>query len=198
MTAAANGPDPLRLLAEDRAKAREVGDPCADLCTLATVDSAGQPQARTVVLRELDGRLALFLNETSPKWQQIEQTPTVAVLVLLTSLQRQYRLQCTTRPVDKRLVHESWQLRPDTPKRLDWFYTRVQPQSSALEDRSALLAGLEALRLREPLTAPRTAAGLYLEPNWIERLDLAVDDGVHDRRGYRREPTGWREVTLVP
>lgn len=198
MTGSASGTDPLQRLAEDRDRARAQGDPCANLCTLATVDAAGQPHARTVVLRELDGRLALFLNETSPKWQQIGHAPSVAVVVLLPTLQLQYRLQCTTRPVEKRLVHENWQNRPDAPKRLDWYYTRVQPQSSVVDDRAALLAGLEALRLREPLTAPRTAAGLYLEPTWIERLDLAAGDGVHDRRGYRREATGWREVTLVP
>lgn len=186
------------MLTDDRERARLQADPCASLCTLATVDAGGHPQARTVVLRELDGRFAVFCNRTSPKWRELEQSPTLAVVVLLPSLDLQYRLQCSTRPVDRSLLHASWSLRPDVPKRLDWFYTRVQPQSSTVDSRDTLLDGLNRLRLREPLTAPRTAAGLYLEPTWVERLDLAADDGVHDRRGYRRDAQGWRELVLVP
>jgi len=120
------------------------------------------------------------------------------VVVWLPSLDVQYRLQCTTRPVAKSVVHQSWPLRPEPPKRLDWFYTRVQPQSSPIASRQALLEGLASLRLREPLVAPRTAAGIYLEPTVVERLDLRTADGVHDRRSYRRHPAGWEEVVLVP
>ncbi len=190
--------NPLDALADDRGRARELGDPCANVCTLATVDAAGRPHARTVVLRELDGRLAVFGNETSPKWQQIGRSEALALVVWLPSLDVQYRLQCTALAVPKPLVHQSWQLRPEVPKRLDWFYTRVQAQSSAVEDRSALLEGLHGLRLREPLVAPRTAAGIYLEPELVERLDLGMDDGVHDRRVFRRHAGGWHEITLVP
>lgn len=190
--------DPLDALVEDRGRARERGDPCASLCTLATVDEGGHPHARTVVLREVEGRLAVFCNATSPKWQQIERCPSLALVVWLPSLDLQYRLQCTTRPVPREVLQRSWQLRPDAPKRLDWFYTRVQPQSSAIDSRSSLLEGVSGLQLREPLTPPRTAAGVYLEPTLIERLDLGVDDGIHDRKVYRHHPGGWREITLVP
>lgn len=194
----AEGGNPLTLLAADRRRARERDDPCANLCTLATVDASGHPQARTLVLRDLEGRLALFGNETSPKWRQIASNPSLAIVVWLPSLQLQYRLQCTPRPVAKSVVQESWQLRPETPKRLDWFYTRVQPQSSAIDGRAALAAGVEGLRLREPLVAPRTAAGVYLEASFVERLDLATADGLHDRRAYRHHGSGWQTFTLVP
>lgn len=196
MTAAAE--DPLDTFAFDRSRARECGDPCAGLCWLATVDELGQPQVRTVVLRELEGRLAVFGNETSPKWQQLRQGPSVAATVYLPSLEVQYRLQCVTRPVPKPLLHQSWQLRPEMPKRLDWYYTRVQPQSSTVASREALRAQLDGLRLRQPLVAPRTAAGVYLEPTFVERLDLRAPDGLHDRRGFRRHAGGWVAITLVP
>lgn len=197
MTEAAQD-NPLDTLTEDRARARELDDPCATLCTLASVDAAGHPQARTVVLRDLDGRLAVFGNETSPKWQQMELSGSLAVVVWLPSLQVQYRLQCDTRPVPKPQLHESWVLRPLPAKRLDWFYTRVQQQSSAIDSRDVLLDGLATLQLREPLVAPRTAAGVFLEPMFIERLDLNMADGIHDRQAYRRIATGWRNFTLVP
>ncbi len=190
--------DPLELLTADRTRARSLDDPCANLCTLATVDAAGHPQARTLVLRDLDGRLAVFLNDTSPKWRQLELSASAAVVVWLPTVNVQYRLQCDTRPVAKADVHESWKLRPEPPKRLDWFYTRVQPQSTPFPDRQALLERLRELRLREPLVAPRTAAGLYLEPFAVERLDLAMTDGVHDRRSFERRAAGWQETVLVP
>jgi pyridoxine/pyridoxamine 5'-phosphate oxidase len=100
--------------------------------------------------------------------------------------------------VAKSIIHESWQLRPDAPKRLDWFYTRVQPQSSAIDSREALLSGVSGLAVREPLVAPRTAAGVYLEPMLVERLDLDMADGIHDRRGFRHRADGWHQYTLVP
>jgi len=194
-TAAEN---PLNLLDRDRSIARERDDPCANLCTLASVDAAGNPQARTVVLREVDGRLAIFSNATSPKWRQMELSATLAVVVWLPSVNVQYRLQCETRPVPKPKVHESWQQRPEPPKRLDWFYTRVQAQSSAIGDREQLLNELDGLRLREPLVAPRTAAGVFLEPVSIERLDLATESGIHHRVLYRHQAGGWSTATLVP
>lgn len=190
--------NPLDMLTEDRARARELKDPCANLCTLATVDAAGHPQARTVVLRDIDDRLAVFCNETSPKWQQLELSASLAVVVWLPSLEVQYRLQCDSRPVPKQQLHGSWSLRPPAPKRLDWYYTRIQRQSSAIDSRQALLDGLAQLQLREPLVAPRTATGVFLEPTFIERLNLRVADGVHDRQAFRRIATGWRNFTLVP
>lgn len=190
--------DPLALLAADRRLARDREDPCANLCTLASVDAAGHPQARTLVLRDVDGRLAIFGNETSPKWRQFETSGSLAVVVWLPSIEVQYRLQCETRPVPKPTVHESWQLRPPVPKRLDWFYTRVQPQSSMVENRETLVGAVNGLTLREPLTAPRTAAGIFLEPHLIERLELGMADGIHQRQGFRRQATGWRSYVLVP
>lgn len=196
--AARHSEGPLELLAADRSRARELEDPCATLCTIATVDGAGHPQARTVILRELNNRLAIFANETSPKWGQIELSASVALVVWLPSLKVQYRLQCDTRPVAKADVHESWQMRPEPPKRMDWFYTRVQPQSSPIEDRDTLLESVGNLKLREPLVAPRTAGGIYVEPFQVERLDLTMDDGIHDRRAFHRRADGWHESVLVP
>ncbi len=45
-------PDPVALLRDDRARAAERGDPMANLCVVATV-GAGEPDARTMVLRDL-------------------------------------------------------------------------------------------------------------------------------------------------
>jgi pyridoxine/pyridoxamine 5'-phosphate oxidase len=187
--------DPLTLLAEDRTRARENGDPCAGLCTLANVDAHGLPQARTVILRDLDDRLAVFVNATSPKFAHLGH---VVAVVWLPSLNVQYRLACVTEPVPHDLVAESWQLRPEVPKHMDWLYTRVQGQSTPVASRATLLTMLASVELPDPLTAPSTASGFYLRPGTIDRLDLNQENGVHDRRRYTAGNPTWREEVLVP
>lgn len=188
-------PDPLAQLAADRTLARERQDPCAGLCTVANIDADGLPQARTLVLRDMEERLAIFVNATSPKFEHLN---IVSVVVWLPSVNVQYRLSCTTSAVHQSLVAESWQLRPDPPKRMDWLYARVQAQSSTIESREILLARLNDLPLPEPLEAPDSARGLYLNPTLIDRLDLGQENGVHDRRRYRPGNPGWVEEVLVP
>ncbi|NIP16561.1 MAG: hypothetical protein GWM88_18155 [Pseudomonadales bacterium] len=190
--------DPLALLARDRAEARRLEDPCANLCTVASVDSAGAPQARTLVLRDVNERLAIFANETSPKWHEISLNVQISVVVWLPILNLQYRLRCSTERVPAHIVHDSWHQRPEQPKRLDWFYTRHLPQSSRLPDRETLLEHLARIDLPEPLTPPQTAAGLYLLPTTVERLDLNQSNGIHDRRHFELSDTGWEQSVLVP
>ena len=188
--------NPFQQLAEDRRLAFERQDPCAGLCTVANVDPTGWPDARTLVLRNLEDRLAVFVNATSPKFAHLDR---VSVVVWLPTVNVQYRMRCRTKPVPQATVAESWQLRPDPPKRMDWLYTLEQAQSSAVESREALLDILGGLDLPDPLLAPDTARGFFLEPELIDRLDLGMENGVHDRRRYLPgNPGGWLEQVLVP
>ena len=188
---------PIEQLLADREAARDQRDPCANLCTLANIDENGVPQARTLVLRELDSRLAVFVNATSPKWPHLETGP-VSIVVWLPTQNLQYRLACTTEPVAADIVAESWQLRPDPPKRMDWYYAQAQSQSSVVASRDKLLERLNALQLPDPLHAPAEARGLYLLPHKVERLDLGYENGVHDRRLFTASNPDWVEVVLTP
>jgi pyridoxine/pyridoxamine 5'-phosphate oxidase len=47
--------DPLALLLHDRTTAMAEGDPWANLCVLATIADDGAPEARMLVLRDIDG-----------------------------------------------------------------------------------------------------------------------------------------------
>lgn len=187
--------NPLEQLHQDRSAARDAQDPYANLCAFATVDTNGEPQVRTLVLRDVEQRLAVFVNETSPKWQQQVDKP--MVLVFLATLNVQYRLRCTTETAPDQIVNDSWGLRPEAPKRMDWFYFE-RPQSSAIASRERLLEELAALTPPEPLVAPQSAKGLFLVPEQIERLDLNQPDGVHDRRRWVYTDSEWIETVLVP
>lgn len=189
------------MLGADRAAARAKDDPNASLCVLASV-ADGEPQARTLVLRDVavpaasgpSSRLGIFVNRHSPKHAELGQSKQVAVLVYLPSLGLQYRLRCALEAIPQAIVHANWQLRPPMPKRLDWLYAQ-HPQGSVVAGRSALEALLDSPL---PEAAPDSAVGYYLAPGTIDRLHLNQPDGIHDRRRYQRRHGAWQEAVLVP
>lgn len=194
----------MALLRADRAAARAQDDPHANLCVLASV-AGGEPQVRTLVLRDVDAppmaavpdsssRLGIFVNRHSPKHGEFAQSQGVAVLVYLPSLGVQYRLRCALKAIPQAIVHANWQLRPPTPKRLDWLYAQ-HPQGSVVESRRKLEALLDSPL---PEAAPNSAVGYYLAPNTVDRLHLNQPNGLHDRRRYERRDGVWQEAVLVP
>ena len=218
--------NPLTKFHADRARARAERDPCAEICALATVNAEGAPEVRTLVLRDIEDsakpgeepHLAVFINDSSPKWPAMTR---VSALAYFPVLKVQYRLSCATAPVSETLVHSRWQERPEAPKKMDWYYTQ-RPQSSVVSCRDQLIEEVRSLTPPEPLVAPPSARGLYLVPFGIERLDLNQPDGIHDRRCWRRPASGspghgeppkpaalaitsdgvsasdWKEAVLVP
>ncbi len=188
--------NPLEAFFEDRQRARDAGDPMAALCSVANMDSDGNAQLRTLVLRDMEERLAVFVNATSPKWSQLHSG--FAVLTYWPSVQIQYRMQVRPEAIPAELVHESWQLRPDAPKRMDWFYQTTTPQSTPVESRDELLAQVGSLELPDPLVAPGNARGLYLDIQTIERLDLTQENGIHARTYSYLNDGEWHTRTLVP
>jgi pyridoxamine 5'-phosphate oxidase len=193
--------DPLKQFHAERQLARDAGDPMAHVCVLATVDKQGRPQARTLVLRNVNHegqpRLALFINASSPKWTELANSESVSVQVYWPSVELQYRMQVKAETLNPQMVAESWQLRPDAPKNMDWLYQQ-QAQSTMVADRQALLSQLNQLKTPEPLVAPEGAKGLLLQIIEIERLDLTQSNGVHDRTQYTLNNNEWQKQTLVP
>ena len=186
--------DPIAALGRDCASAREQGDGNANLCVVSSVDATGEPQARVLVLRDVDSRLAIFFNGSSPKASEFGRGNRISVLAWLPSLGVQYRISCRLEAMDPRIVRESWQLRPLAAKRLDWLYQR-SPQGSVVDDRETLLARLAQMQSD---TAPANALGFFLNPERVDRLVLDNDTGIHDRRLFERQDGAWRCQTLIP
>jgi pyridoxamine 5'-phosphate oxidase len=191
--------DPLALLADDRKKARAANDPWASLSVLATIDAIGEPQARVLVLRDIDTRLAVFINGTSPKHAELQFSSRCTALLFLASLGVQYRLAVSLEPMPPEIVRRSWLDRPRIPKVMDWLYERVQPQSSAVASRDALNERFAELDAQLPATveAPPHALGYYLKVERVERLELA-NDRVHSRRRFERSGATWTANELIP
>jgi len=191
--------DPLMLLVNDRTKARTNGDPWANLCVLATVDDRNVPHARVVVLRDLNARLAIFINSTSPKHAQLQNGSRYSVLVYLASLGVQYRLTAGLEEVSPDIVRRNWRERPRIPKVMDWLYRKARVQSSSVSSRRDLLDAYAALdaELPQSIEAPPDAVGYYFIVDEVERLELSGTQ-VHSRQRHVRTADGWQTIELVP
>ena len=191
-----DNPNPVQLFKLDQQAARNQKDPYASLCVISTVNKDMQPQSRTLVLREVEGSLAIFLNKSSPKWNEIKNG--IALQTYWASTQVQYRMSVSTRPVNQKIINESWQLRPDIPKKMDWIYQNGFPQSTEVGSLDQIRNETKKISSVEQLTATKNATGLILIPHKIERLSLDTLDGIHDRKLYIETEEGWSESQIMP
>ena len=194
--------NPLTNIMNDRAEARKQGDSNADTCFLALADKDGQASVRTLVLREItDRHVVLFLNRTSPKWQLFQQGANYELLLWYTSMQRQYRIQGTMQPLDREIVKQTWQRRPQGSKYLDYLYQEMAPQSSEIESREQLANEIQRLKQSykvDDMQAPADVGGIELIANRVEMLDLNREDRIHDRRVFSLQDGRWTVKYLVP
>ena len=191
-----NSPNPLQLFKLDQQAAKNQKDPYAGLCVVSTINKDMQPQSRTLVLREVEGSLAIFINKSSPKWNELKNG--IAVQTYWASTQVQYRMSVSTKPVDKKIINESWQLRPDIPKKMDRIYENGFPQSTEVSSLDQIRVETQKISSVDKLTATQNATGLILIPHKIERLSLDTLDGIHDRKLYLETEEGWSESQLMP
>ena len=187
--------NPIELIREDRERARIEDDPLVDRCFLATVRDDGEPAVRTLVLRDVDSRYAVFFNATSPKFEQICESKTVEVLLWYSSVQIQYRLRCALQQIPSGIVHDQWKNKPEISRRVDHAYA-VNAQSSPIPDLKRLKEMVRAQDATQ--AAPDSVIGLFLEILEIDRLNLAADDGLHLREKYLSTSDGWERQTLMP
>jgi len=171
----------------------------AHAMTLATVDEAGRPAARIVLLKGVDGRgFVFYTNTESRKGQHLRAHTKGALLFHWKSLRRQIRLEG---PVSE-----------TTPEEADaYFATRARgsqigawasDQSRPLQSRFALEKRVAEFTARHVIgTVPRPPywSGFRLQPSLIEFWQ----DGafrLHDRLEYRRATpdAAWTTRTLYP
>jgi len=185
-----------------RIKAFESKDNNAPVCFLATNDVQGQPQVRTLVLREInDTDLTLFINASSPKWEQLQSNPQCQVLLWYATLNIQYRITGKAELLPTSAITDNWHKRPHRAKVLDYFYDTVAPQSSTMASRDALLERFGEINRKlspEALQPSPAALGIRILLEQIERLDLTEDGLPHLRQRFDFSDEGWSETTLVP
>ncbi len=195
--------NPINFFNDNWTKARSNGDANANYCFLATVSSAGKASVRTLVLREVtDDSFVIFINSSSPKWQQLQQTKQLELLVFWPTLMQQYRIGGQYSEISAQLMQKHWAKKPYNTKIIDHYYNEHELQTNTIESREALLTGIAKLKTRYPtdgdIPFPDNARGISIEASYIEIWQGSAPDQFHDRELYRFSEGVWHQQFLVP
>lgn len=189
--------EPYGLFAEwlEAAKTGEPND--ANAMTLATLDAEGMPDARIVLLKDVDARgFTFFSNQESAKGEQLWAHPAAALVFHWKSLRRQVRVRGVVEQVSAAEADAYFASRARESRIGAWASDQSRPLDSraALEARVAeQTAGFDG---RE-VPRPDRWTGWRVVPQQIEFWrDRAFR--LHDRLRFEREGEAWRRTRLWP
>lgn len=190
-------PDPLVELGRwlDAAVAAGVEEPNA--MVLATVDPAGVPSARAVLLKGIDGRgLVFYTSYESLKAADIEANPAVALVFVWIPLHRQVRVRGVAAKVPPEESDAYFAARPSGAR----IGSAASIQSRVIPDRMWLEMRAVELAARYPegnVPRPATWGGYRVTPTEVE-LFQGRPNRLHDRIRYRRDGDAWVRERLAP
>jgi pyridoxamine 5'-phosphate oxidase len=196
------GDNPFRIARDwlDEATELEVNDP--DAIALATVDAAGLPNVRMVLLKEIevsddDGAFVFYTNYGSAKASEIEATGKAAFVLHWKSLRRQIRVRGLVNREEGEQADAYYASRSLKSRLGAWASHQSQPLAS----RTALMAAVAKLTPKLGTHPPRPPfwGGYRIKPLEIEFwADGAFR--LHDRFRWRRDAPGeaWNITRLNP
>ena len=177
------------------AEKSEPNDPNA--VALATVDPAGLPNVRMVLLKGFDERgFVFYTNFESQKGQEILSSHKAAMCFHWKSLRRQVRIRGDVEVVTEEEADAYYATRPRGSRIGAW----ASKQSRPLEGRFALEQAVAEFTARYAIgEIPRPAhwSGFRIKPVslefWHDRPFR-----LHDRMEFRRADDGWQKVRMYP
>jgi len=191
--------EPIRLFAAWFAEAKRAEPVNPDAMTLATVDAAGLPNARMVLLKGFDERgFVFYTNVNSIKGHEIDAAPKAALTFYWKSLQRQVRARGTVEPVSKEEADAYFASRSRMAQIGAW----ASKQSAALESRMAFEKAIARFTAKFAIGAvprPPNWSGYRVMPHdiefWQERPFR-----LHDRISFTRASltAPWTKTRLYP
>lgn len=165
--------------------------------TLATVDTAGRPTARMVLLRGFDERgFVFFTNSLSDKGRQIEACPHAALCFYWDPIGEQVRVEGPLAPVSDDESDEYWSTRSRESKIGAWasFQSDPLPDVDTLRQR---VTRFEQEFDDRDVPRPDHWFGYRLAPRRIE-FWTSRPARLHDRLLYEKNSSGWTTVRLYP
>ena len=191
--------DPFALFEDWMAEARKTEPNDCNAMSLATVDAAGMPDVRILLLKEVaDGGFVFYTNLESAKGEQLRDNPVAALCFHWKTLRRQVRVRGTITRVSDAEADDYFHSRPRGSRIGAW----ASKQSRELESRFALekeVARYAAKFGVGEIPRPDYWSGFRIRPLSIEFWS----DGqfrLHDRTRYDRQSVDadWTVSRLYP
>jgi pyridoxamine 5'-phosphate oxidase len=176
---------------------RATGAEDATAFALSTVASNGDPDARTVLLKEFrEGDLIFYTNYASKKGKDLEANPRAHALFFWPSLERQIRVLGS---VHKISAEESSAYFASRPLGSQWGAAASQ-QSQPIASREAMEAQWKSIQDQHPESIPRPEhwGGYAIRAERIEFWQGRASR-LHDRIQFTRQPDqSWTAQRLQP
>lgn len=189
--------DPLEQFKQWFAEAQNAQLKEPNAMVLATVDAAGQPWTRTVLLKKLDARgLVFFTNFESRKAQHMAGNPKVSACFLWLDLERQISVNGTVERVPTAESLAYFISRPLGSRLGAWS----SQQSSVIRSRSLLEAKLEEVKRKfadGEVPLPSFWGGYRIKPQSWEFWQ-GRQSRLHDRFLYSKRNDTWEIERLQP
>ena len=195
--AAFERPEPIGLFVDWLADARahEVND--ANAMTLSTVDGEGWPDARIVLLKDVDARgFTFYSNRESAKGRQLDAGSAAALTFHWKSLRRQVRVRGRVEPVSAEEADAYFASRARESRIGAW----ASDQSRPLDARATLEAEVARQTARfegQEVARPDRWTGWRVVPRSVE-FWRDRPFRLHDRLRFDRDGDGWTRTRLWP
>ena len=190
--------DPERQFNQWMADAVTFGLPEPTAVVLATVSAAGQPRARTVLLKDHDASsFTFYTNRTSRKGADLDEVPRACLLFPWHAMHRQVIVEGPVTALPAAASEAYFHSRPRASQLAAW----ASRQSTVLDSRRELEDRYASLERRWPqgeeVPYPEFWGGFRLVSQTVEFWHGRANR-MHDRLRYRRQDDGWVVERLAP
>jgi len=162
--------------------------------TLATVNAAGVPAARIVLLKGYNPNgFIFFTNYESDKGKNLAQNPHAALVFFWKELERQIRIEGTVEKVSAEESDRYFNSRPASSRIGAW----ASPQSAVIENRMVIEQNVErysSIFANDSIERPDHWGGYIVKPTSIEFWQ-GRSSRLHDRIKYTLENSAYNAAT---
>ena len=177
--------------------------------TLATVNAAGVPAARIVLLKGYNPNgFIFFTNYESDKGKNLAQNPNAAIVFFWKELERQIRIEGTVQKVSAEESDRYFNSRPASSRIGAW----ASPQSAVIENRLVIEQNVErysSIFANDSIERPDHWGGYIVKPRSIEfwqgrssrlhdRIRYTIEASANNAATDTRSDANWKIERLAP